>query len=135
MPPYKVTTILLTIFPMLSFTSIGLIYFITGSLYLSIPLTYLAHPLTPSLLATTSSVFHFACWFVCFLNSTHKWNHTVLVFLRPISYSIILRSICVVTNGEISFLWQPFILWLSHRHTHTHTPSSQTLPLIFNYNL
>ena len=51
--PFKVVTILLTIFLMLYITSWSLIYFIIGGLYLLIPFTYLPNPQTPSPLATT----------------------------------------------------------------------------------
>lgn len=40
MPSCKVVTILLTIFPLLYFSSLWLIYFITGSLYLLSPFIY-----------------------------------------------------------------------------------------------
>ena len=52
--PYKVIIILLTIFPMLYITSLQLIYFITGSLYLLIPSPISPNPLPVSPLATTS---------------------------------------------------------------------------------
>ena len=51
---YNVITVLLTICPMLYFSSPWFIYFIAGSLYLLTSFTYFSHPPTPSLLATTS---------------------------------------------------------------------------------
>ena len=42
-------TVLLTIITMLYITSLGLIYLITGSLYLLAPFTHSAHPPTPTL--------------------------------------------------------------------------------------
>ena len=41
--PYKVITVLLTIFLMLCVTSLRLIYFISGGLYLLIPFTYFVY--------------------------------------------------------------------------------------------
>ena len=43
--PYKIMTILLTMFLMLYITTLWLIYFIIGSLYLFIPYTYFIPPL------------------------------------------------------------------------------------------
>ena len=49
---------------------------------------------------------HLFIFFVCFLHSTCKWNHTVFVFVWLISLSTILcRSIHVVANGKISFFF------------------------------
>ena len=108
--PYKVITISLTIFLMLYITSPWLIYFITGGLYLLIPLTYFVsltplpsgnHPFFSVFMSLFS--FCFVCLF-CFLDSTYKWDHRVFIFVRLISISIIpSRSIHVVTNGKILF--------------------------------
>ena len=45
--PYNIITTLLTIFPMMYFSSLWLIYFITGSLWLLIPFNYFAYSPTP----------------------------------------------------------------------------------------
>ena len=60
--PFKVITILLTISPMLYFTSLGLIYFITGTLCLFISFTYSAQlPPLPS-----GNCQLILCLYVCF---------------------------------------------------------------------
>ena len=51
--PYKFIMILLTISPMLYISSLWLIYFVTGSVYLLISLTCFTPPSLPSPLATT----------------------------------------------------------------------------------
>ena len=65
-----------------------LIYFVTGSLYLLVSLTYFTHLPTP--LPTGNHLFVLCiydfvsvllCLFFCFLDSTYKWNHVVFVFL------------------------------------------------------
>ena len=87
--PYKVTTILLAIFPMLYIAS-PCIYYMTGSLYVLILFTYFIHSPTPSTLAI-ASLFSLCLWvsfcfilFVhlfCFIDSTYKRNHIVFAFL------------------------------------------------------
>ena len=100
--PFKVITTLLTIFPILYITSPWLIYFITGSLCLLIPFTYFTHPPIPCQ-PPVCSLYLWVCFcfvmFICFLDSTCKWNHAVFVFLWLNSLSIIpSKSIHVVTN-------------------------------------
>ena len=73
--PYKVIRILLTIFLILHITFLGLIYFITGGLYLLIPCTNFTPP-HPSPPATTHLFFfiyikillkHYLCIIACVL--------------------------------------------------------------------
>ena len=99
--------IIIDIFPILYISYLWLIYFVTGSLYLLISLTYFSStpPLATislfSVYMNLSVLLHFFICFV-FLDSTCKWNYTVFVFLWLISLSII-SSIHVVANGNISF--------------------------------
>ena len=71
---------------------------------LSVPLLC---PATIRLFSVSMTLFLFClflCFFVCFLDSTHKWNYTLFVFLWLISLSVILsKSIHVVKNSKISF--------------------------------
>ena len=72
---YKVITILLTIFLMLYITSLWLIYFITGALYLLIPTTYSLLTLNPVPSGINSFVYIYKYVFIlfclfCLLNST-----------------------------------------------------------------
>ena len=86
--PYKVITVLLTVFPILCISFQWCIYFIIGSLYLLISLpAFHSFPLPPSPLATTCSLNLWVCFcFVMFVHliwfwdSAYKWNHTVFVF-------------------------------------------------------
>ena len=77
---YKILSILV-----LCIIFLWLIYFITGSLYLLMPFTYLVSFPTPSLLETTSlfsgSMSLFVFYLFCFLDSIYKWRPTVFVFL------------------------------------------------------
>ena len=67
------------------------IYFITGSLYFSIPFTHFVHPsrLPPFCGPPICSLYLWVCFVysVCFLDSTYNWTHMVLVFLWFISLS------------------------------------------------
>ena len=116
--PYKVITMSLIIFPVLYILSPWLIYFVIGSLYLLIFLTYFTHLPTPASLVTTylfsasASLFLFCLSsFFVFLHSTYKWNHTVLLFAAWLfSHSIIpSRSIHAVANGKVSFFFTPLL--------------------------
>ena len=66
---------------------------------------------TPSPTLWQPSIFPLYLWvlfslFICFVDSTYKWNYMVFVFLWVISLSIILsRSIHVAANGKISFFF------------------------------
>ena len=85
--PYKDITLLSTIFPTLHILQPWFIYLVTGSLLIS--LIYFPHPPnTPNPSTTclysvsvTLFLFCYVCFFVFFLDSTYKWNHTVFVFL------------------------------------------------------
>ena len=88
--------------------------------FVPLNLPYFFFPLSfpPSPRATTYSfsvsLTHFCfVMFVCFLDSTSKWNHTVFVFLWLILLSIIsFRSIHVVKMARFRFLWLSNIpLW------------------------
>ena len=104
---YRVHTIqnyykILTRSLVLCISSLGLIYFITGSLYLSIPFAYSPFllPLSP-LVTLVSSV---CTRLLCSLDATSKWKHAVFVFLWLISLSIMPSgSIHVVKNDKIPF--------------------------------
>ena len=86
--PHKVTLILLTVFPMLYITSMPYLLY-DRSLHPLITFMYLVQPLPLSPLANTSlfsvsvNQFRFVTFIhlFCFLDSTHKWDHTVFVFL------------------------------------------------------
>lgn len=80
---YKFITILFTIFFMLYTTTLWLILFITGDLYLLIPFTYFASHLslsTPPVMTNLFSVSmnFFSFYFCLFCFSTYNWDHTVL---------------------------------------------------------
>ena len=71
-------TVLFAIVSMLYMTSLWLIYFITGSLYLLASFTHFAHPSHPLSGNHQSVSMSLAFLFVCFvLDSTYKWNHAV----------------------------------------------------------
>ena len=109
--PFKVITILLTVFPILYSTSPWLIYnwnFVFLNLFYLFP----SSPHSP--LSWQSPVWFLYLWifsvlFVhlfCFLDSIYKWNHMVFVFLWLILLSIIpARSNHVVTNDKIAFFF------------------------------
>ena len=110
--PYKVMTILLTIFSMLYISSLWLIYFVTGSLYLLIPITYFTSPVwQPHFCSLYLWVcFCFVLFFhlFCFLNSTYKWNQTVFVFLCLVTLLSIIPlhpSMSLQMARFHSFLW------------------------------
>ena len=67
---------------MLYIISLGLIYFITGSLYLLTTFTHFAHPhaSAPSNYQSVLCIYEFGFLFL-FLDSTYKWDHVVFVFL------------------------------------------------------
>ena len=111
--PYKVTTVLLTIFLMLYITSRGLFY---NWRFVPLPPLHLfctlLHALPsanhPFVLCIYESVLF--VYLFCILDSTHKWDHTVFFFLWLISLSVIpFRFIHVAANGKIEFF-----LWLSN---------------------
>ena len=83
---YKITAVLLTLFPVF-ILYLQLIYFIAESLYLSIPFGYFTHPPQLPLPPWQSPVcsqylcLFLFCLFVCFSDSTYKWDHTVFVFV------------------------------------------------------
>ena len=88
--PYKIITLLVTIFFMLYTTSLWLICSINGGLYLLIPFPYFTHPPTPLASGYQPICFlYLKVWFCFvviihsffFLNSTNTWNHTVLDFV------------------------------------------------------
>ena len=63
-----------------------LIYFVIGSFYILISLTYFFPPASPllsgnHLFALCIYNCFFFVHFFCILDSTHKWNHTLFVFL------------------------------------------------------
>ena len=79
--------VLLTVFTMLCFTSVGLIYFVPGCSYLfttfpSSPVPCLWQPLI------NSEFFFFVYWF----QIINMWDHIVFVILCLISFSIILSK-------------------------------------------
>ena len=79
---------------------------------LNLPHLFLSFPIS-SFLSTTYlcsvsiTLFLFLLCLFIFLESTYKWNHTVLSFsVRLISLSMVpSRSILVITNGKISFFF------------------------------
>ena len=84
--PYKDLTYLFIVFPTLDILYPWLIYFVTGSFYILISLTYFFPPATPllsgnHLFALCIYNCFFFVHFFCILDSTHKWNHILFVFL------------------------------------------------------
>ena len=81
------TTILLTVFPVLYFSSLWVICFITGSLYPLISFTIshvflLLMPLHLLLWQAPVCFLYLSLFlFTCLLDSTCKWNHMLFLFL------------------------------------------------------
>ena len=104
-------TALLTLVTMLHITP-WLTYFITGSLYLLIPFTYVVQ--TPPWPLATTNVFcvsYSSVWFLLFLDSTYKWDYMVFVFLCLTYFTIMpSRSIHVVAKMARF----PYFLWLNN---------------------
>ena len=92
--------------------------FVTGSLYLLVSFTYLlilpTHlPLwQPHACALYLWLFPVLLWlFICFWDSTSKWNRTVvLIWLISLS-TIPSRSIHVFVNGEISLFFYSWVIF------------------------
>ena len=125
-------TALLIIITMLDITSPGLIYFITGSLWLLNTFSHFTHLPPPTsdnnqsvFFVSKSSIF-LVCFLVWFLDSIYKWDHVVFVFFHPTSLSIMpWKCIHGVANGKISFFLYDCIIFhcvYSIPHTPTHTP-------------
>ena len=122
--PYKVTTILLTILysPCCTFHPCDwLIYFVTGSLYLLIFLTYFTHPLTPLpsdshlfVLCICESLSVLLCLFVLLFQIPHiseiMWYLPFSVWLTSLNI-IPSRSIHVVANGKILFFFMALYMY------------------------
>ena len=75
---HKDTRWLSTLLPTLNISHLWLIYFVTGSLYLLISLTYFSLPTSPCQLPVCS-LYDCFCFvmllhLLCFLDSTYKWN-------------------------------------------------------------
>ena len=103
----------MTVCPTLYISYRGLVYFVTEVCTCSLPHLFLSSPLPYHicLFSEFITLLMFCCLFICFLDSTHKWNHTVFVFVWLISLSrMSCRSIRVMANGKISFfLWLIFL--------------------------
>ena len=104
-----------------------LTYFINRCLYLLTLFTHITLPLP-----LTSGNHQSVLWtyelgvFVFVLHSTYKWHHMLFVFLWLTSLSMMLsRSIRLVVNGSILFLWHVNIT-----HTHTHASSSLSIHVL-----
>lgn len=101
---------MLTIFLVLHITSLYVVYFATGSLYF-LPVLLLSPPLypliTPTLFSASESVlFCYIYSFLLVFDSTYKWKYMTLVFLYDILNIISSRSVHILTNGKISFLFR-----------------------------
>ena len=92
---------------------IYVIYFVTKSLYLLIPLTYFTQtsPLTIAYLFFVSMILFLFCY-ICslvsfFVDSAYKWNNPVLVFLYQTYFTnkIPSSSNHALLNGKIAFLF------------------------------
>ena len=92
--PYNAIIKPLTIFPILYLLILWLIYSITESPYLSLPLPILHIPWPLSPLAITSlfsvSMLFFLLCLFCYIDSKYKWNHMVFIFVWLISLNNIL---------------------------------------------
>ena len=115
---YIVVTMLLTIFSLLYFMSSWL--FCNHQFALPSPFTLSHRPPTPSSPGNPHFVLYvyksisvlFVHLFWSFLDLMNKWNHMVFVFVWFISLSIIpSRSIHVVANGKISFLFNGQVIF------------------------
>ena len=111
MSPYEVIVILLTVFLLLYFKSLWLIFSIIGSVYPLIHFSYCTHP--PTSLPSGKHqfvlfVYVYVCLFVflyfVFSGSTYKWKIWYLSFSDwLISFGIIpWRSVHIVTNASTS---------------------------------
>ena len=117
-PPYLFYLFIKKFF--LFFFIFWLTYFINRCLYLLTLFTHITLPL-PLTSGNHQSVLctYELGVFVFVLHSTYKWHHMLFVFLWLTSLSMMLsRSIWLVVNGSILFLWHVNI---THTHTHTHT--------------
>ena len=122
LPPHKVITILSAIFPTLYISSLGLFYFITGSLSLLTSLTYFSHPTTP--LPSGNHLFVLCIYdsvsvlclffFFFFLKIPHISEIIQCLSFNAwlISLSIIpSRFIQVVTNDKILFFFYGWVIF------------------------
>lgn len=101
------------------------IYLITGSLHLLMAHIYFLHASHLPPLWQPSVCSGFFCLFVCFLDSTNEWNHTIFAFVWLASFSIIpSRSIHAVTGGESSFILTPEGYYVACIHPGPFTLSS-----------
>ena len=112
---YKVTTKLLIIFFMQYITSLWFLYFITGSLYLLIPLTYFA-PIPQLSWGILLCTYEYVFILFCFLGSTYRWREItehLSLSVWFISLSMIFsRSMSVVINGKISHIYESLLPYL-----------------------
>ena len=145
---HKIVTILLTILLMLYITSLWLIYFITGSLYLFH--IFCPPHFSPLWQPPFCSLYLWVCFnFVlfCFLDSTYTRDPMEFSFsVWLISLNIIpSKSIHVAANDKISFFYDRAIFHCvcvyihiyvcvniciyTHTHTHTHTNPTSSLSI------
>ena len=102
--PYNIIKILLTIIPMLYITSLWLMYFIIGSLYLLLPFTYFVCPHSPSLWQLpVCSLYLWVCFcfvlFVLFFKIPQKSE-----IIWYLSFSVWLISLSIIPFRSIVFL-------------------------------
>ena len=103
--PYKVTEILLDVFPM--YISFIWLIFVPGSLYFLIFLTYFTHSST--VLPSDNHLFVFCIYesvsvcYVCsfaFLDSISKWNHMIFLLYWLCQHFWLCRSQQIVENSS-----------------------------------
>ena len=123
---FQMCRVLLTVATMPNITPPGLIYFITGSLYiLTLPILFSHSHLLP---LVTTNLFYELVLLLFFLNSIYKWNRMVFILLCLTWFSIVSeRSTRVFTNGRISSFSHGWIVFHFVRNTHTHTPTQTRL--------
>ena len=90
--PYKVITIWLAIFLMLCRTSLWLIYFVIGGLYLLISFTYFAPPLATTPLFSESMILFFFFFF---------YIPHISEFIQYISFSVCLISLSIMPSSSM----------------------------------
>ena len=108
--PYVVVTILLTVFPLLYFTSLWL--FCNYQFVLLNSFTFFTHPSNLPLnwqmskCSLYESIYILLVRLFCLLDSTYRWSHMAVVSVRLISFSTVpSRSIHVVADGKILFFF------------------------------
>ena len=125
--PYKVITILLTVFPMLYISLMWFIYFVIGSLYLLISFSYSPQP-PPFRQPPVCSLYLWVCFcsvtFVHLFCFVFKISH-VSEIMWYFCFSLWLTSLNIISSGSIHVVVNGKISsfsWLSSIPLHIYAP-------------